>query len=151
MSAVVLEEYLIFVLARELYAVPLISVHEVVRPGPITPVPRARVDIAGVMSLRGRLVSVLDLRRSIHVAAVPLDGRHRVIVLELDDEDVGFLVEDVRGVERFSEHQMESASALAGVEKPHLRGVARRGNEMLIILDLLSLIPGRSLFRRELQ
>lgn len=136
-------DHLVFLLAGELYAVALESIHEIVKVGPITRVPRARADILGVMGVRGRLVTVLDLRRSIQVQDAPIDARSRVLLLQVEEEDVGFLVEEVREVERFTPSQIEPASVLGGIERPYLRGVARRGPEMLVLIDLLPILPGR--------
>jgi purine-binding chemotaxis protein CheW len=155
-------EILTFAVSGELFGVELREIHEIVRPGPITPVPRARRDIVGVMSLRGRLVTVLDLGRALRVAegarALPevsaaaqsRDARACVIILSLDDEDVGFLIHEVGAVERFPEGTIEQASLIGSAERPYLRGITRRDDAtMIVLLDLLPLVPGRQALPRE--
>ena len=58
-------EYLAFRLAGETYAVQIAHVAEILRPPPITEVPRAPRTVLGVISVRGNLVTVVDLRRRV--------------------------------------------------------------------------------------
>ena len=60
-------EYVSFALAGEAYAVPISFVAEILKPLPITPMPRAPSVVMGVMTVRGRLVTVLDLRRRLRL------------------------------------------------------------------------------------
>ena len=68
-------EYLAFLLAGDTYAVRISAVGEILRPPPITEVPRAPSPIIGVVSVRGRLVTVMDLRRRFalksHISSMP--------------------------------------------------------------------------------
>ncbi len=58
-----LEEYIGFRAAAEMFALPLTLVREILKPPPITEVPRARPDILGIVSVRGQITTVVDLRR----------------------------------------------------------------------------------------
>ncbi len=87
---------ILFRLGGDLFALPLGDVHEVVLPGPLSRVPRARPPIAGAMNLRGRIVAVVDLglllgRPPAAVGAAP----ERMLVLESDRRDLAFLVTEV--------------------------------------------------------
>ena len=61
-------EYLAFALAGEAYAVPIALVAEILKPLPITHVPRAPHVVIGLMTVRGRLMTVIDLRRRLRLA-----------------------------------------------------------------------------------
>ena len=61
----------------DLYAVPIALIAEILKPPPITEVPRAPREVMGVISVRGRLVTVLDLRRRFRLARGPLDAQDR--------------------------------------------------------------------------
>ena len=56
-------EYLAFLLGPEAYAIEIGNIVEILKPLPITEVPRADPGVVGVMSVRGRLVAVVDLKR----------------------------------------------------------------------------------------
>lgn len=80
------------------YAVELLRVQEVVRLAPMIAVRGAAPSLLGVMNLRGRVVPVHDLGRWLRRAAVEIDERARIVVLEHQDELVGMLVTSVTDV-----------------------------------------------------
>src|SRR5208283_5153505 len=85
-------EYLAFVLAGETYAVPIGDVAEILRPLPITEVPRAPATVLGVISVRGKLVTVIDLRRRFFLAESPVDRRTRILLADVGrQEPIGLL------------------------------------------------------------
>src|ERR1700761_3385092 len=72
-------EFLMFALAGELYGVELTRIKEILSPPPITVVPRAPREVIGVCSVRGLLVSVLDLRRKLRLEERPMARRARIL------------------------------------------------------------------------
>jgi len=137
-------EYLAFVLAGDTYAVRIAVVGEILRPPPITEVPRAPSPIIGVVSVRGRLVTVMDLRRRFSLVESPLDSKSRILLVELaPDEHVGLIVDEVLSVYRLAESEIEAASVLGGEQPPYLVGVGRpreRKELVLVLLDLRAAI-----------
>src|SRR5438552_10243146 len=96
-------EYLSFALAGETYAVQIAHLAEVVKPLPITEVPRAPRTILGLISVRGKLVTVMDLRRRLRLPEAPVGKRTRILLADLDgDEQMGLLVDEVRQVWRLA-------------------------------------------------
>jgi purine-binding chemotaxis protein CheW len=133
-------EYLAFVLGGDVYAVRISVVSEILRPPPITEVPRAPSPIVGVVSVRGRLVTVMDLHRRFALPETPIDAKTRVLIVELPgDELVGLLVDEVRSVYRLSEAEIEPASVLGGEQPAYLLGVGRPKEEEDLVLILLDL------------
>ncbi len=137
-------EYLAFVLAGDTYAVRISVVGEILRPPPITEVPRAPSPIIGVVSVRGRLVTVMDLRRRFSLVEAPLDAKSRILLVQLGpDEHVGLIVDEVLSVYRLAESEIEAASVLGGEQPAYLVGVGRprEGKELvLVLLDLRAAI-----------
>ena len=130
-------EYLAFALAGEVYAVEIAKITEIVKPAPITEVPRAPRDVLGVMSVRGRLVTVVDLRRRFKRAEGPMDGKTRILlVMGPESEIIGLYVDEVMQVYRLAEHEIEPASVLGGEPPPHVAGIGRPSDRILILLDL---------------
>jgi purine-binding chemotaxis protein CheW len=99
-----LRELLVIWLDGDPYALPIERVREIVRLRPITPVPRVPDAVRGVISLRGEIVQVLDLRRRLGLPGAELDAaqrRHRIVVLHGDDGQLaGLLVDRVSEVLR---------------------------------------------------
>jgi purine-binding chemotaxis protein CheW len=129
-------EYLAFVLAGDTYAVRIAYIAEILKPPPVTPVPRAPRDVIGVMSVRGRLVTVIDLRRRFRLAEHPADRRTRILLVEAGEEHIGLLVDEVLQVYRLAESEIEPAQVLGGDQPAHIAGIGRPEGALLILLDL---------------
>jgi purine-binding chemotaxis protein CheW len=135
-------EYLAFVLAKETYAVQIAHVAEILRPPPITEVPRAPATVLGVISVRGKLVSVIDLRRRFALDESPIDRKSRILLAEAGKgEQVGLLVDEVQQVWRLALEEIEPASVLGGEQAAHIAGIGRPASSRATILILLDLRP----------
>jgi purine-binding chemotaxis protein CheW len=128
-------EYLAFALAGETYAIEVAHVAEILKPTPITEVPRAPANVLGVIGVRGKLVTVVDLRRRLRVTERPMDRRSRIILTDVGaGEQVGFLVDEVQQVWRLAPEEIEPAHVL-GTEQPlHIAGIARPLDAVILIL-----------------
>ena len=97
-------QLLVFTVDGTAYAAPVESVREIVRMRPITPIPRVESDIRGVISLRGEIIQVVDLRRRLGMAPAAPSRSSRIVVLQAGDDLVaGLLVDGVREVIRVAE------------------------------------------------
>lgn len=130
-------EYLAFALAGEVYAVQIAIVAEILKPPPITEVPRAPRNVLGVISVRGKLVTVMDLRRRFRLAEAPIDRKSRILLVEVGgEEQIGMLVDEVMQVHRLAESEIEPANVLGGDQPAHISGIGRPPGALLILLDL---------------
>ena len=137
-------EFLAFVLAGETYAVPLTKILEILSPPPITEVPRAPGDVVGVCSVRGLLVTVVDLRRRLAVDQAAPTRRTRILLTETtSSEVVGLLVDGVDQVIRLTDSEIELASTVLGGDvSEHVLGIGRPPGREIILLDLTAVVPG---------
>ena len=98
-DSVAVRRLLTFVLDGSPYAVPVERVREIVRVRPITPVPRVPSDVCGVISLRGEILEVIDLRLRLRLRAAPTGRASRIIVVYAAEGGVaGLLVDGVTEV-----------------------------------------------------
>lgn len=139
-----LREYLMFTLAGDTYAVALTRIREILSPPPITTVPRAGRDVIGVCSVRGLLVTVVDLRRRMRLTETALSRRSRILLATANSgEVVGLMVDEVKQVMRLAESEIEVAqSVLGGDVSEHVMGIARPGGSVLVLLNLGSIVSG---------
>jgi purine-binding chemotaxis protein CheW len=127
-------EFVTFYLDGDPYALPIERVREIVRLRPITPVPRMPASIPGVISLRGEVVEVLDLRMRLGLPSQAPGRSSRIVVLHGDDGAVtGLLVDAVRDVLRIPEDQLRSS---AGGDNEAVSALLVRGDEFVSLLDL---------------
>lgn len=118
-------EYLAFDLATERYALPLGCVREIMRVPQITEVPRGPDDVLGVISARGAVTTLIDLRRRLHLSEATPTHRARVLLVDLGEEVVGLLVDAVLQVHRLAQDEIELAAVMGGSAPTHLSGIGR--------------------------
>jgi purine-binding chemotaxis protein CheW len=134
-------EYLAFSIAGELYAVKIAFVAEILKPLPITEVPRAPRNVVGVMSVRGRLVTVIDLRRRLRMPEAPIDAHTRILLTDIGQgEQIGLMVDRVNQVYRLAENEIEPADVLGGDQPAHIAGIGRPDRALLILLNLIPIL-----------
>jgi purine-binding chemotaxis protein CheW len=125
-----------FFLRDALCALDASLVEEVVRLRHTTPVPHAPKYLRGVMNLRGKIVSVIDLGCKVEMGAAEPGERSRVYIVRDRSELVGLLVDSAADVIEFDVASLEPAPAnVRGVEGRFLRGVARAGGRLAAVLD----------------
>ncbi|RLB56549.1 MAG: chemotaxis protein CheW [Deltaproteobacteria bacterium] len=152
-------EYLGFMLADEQYALPLTSIREILKPPPVTHVPRAPQDILGVVSVRGRVTTVVDLRRRLRMPEGAMTKFSRVLLVDDGREVVGVLVDAVLAVVRLGPQELELAANVGGDTAEYVRGIGRPGargagrsarsdGRWTLKDDILILLDPRALLRR---
>lgn len=120
-----MHEVLAFKLASETYALPLAGVQEILKPPRITKLPRAAHEILGIVSVRGRVTTVIDLRRRLRVREAAFDKNTRVLLIDAGKEVLGLLVDAVLQVYRLYEDEVELASAVGGDLNEYVMGIGR--------------------------
>jgi purine-binding chemotaxis protein CheW len=142
-------EFLAFRMADEIYAVPIAYVKEILKLPPLTEVPRAPIDVMGVISVRGRIVTVRDLRKRLRLPEATPTRRSRILLAELAPEQggtgerVGLFVDEVLHVYRLSDSEIESAANVLGSElAEYVGGIGRQAGEMIILIDLKPILAG---------
>jgi len=129
-----IQELLAFEVGETAYAVPIERVREILRMRPITPVPRVPELVRGVISIRGEVVEVIDLRRRFGLSPIEADRRTRIIVIHgFDGRVTGCMVDRVREVMRVPEDQIRPA---AEADADTVSGLCKRGDEFVSMLDL---------------
>jgi len=134
-------ELLTFVLAGEQYAVSIDHIVEIVTPRPTTPIPNADRSIVGIMSLRGTIVTVVDVRQKLGHPPRPGSSDTRTIVAERNGETLGFEVDRVLRVLKVGTTAIEPHPVVHASEQSEaIRGVFRHANALTILLDLDKLL-----------
>jgi purine-binding chemotaxis protein CheW len=142
---------LTFVVGNEVYGVEILSIREIIKLREITEVPRAPRFLLGVVTVRGLVLPVVDLRLRLKLD-VPVLGRNAsILVVMHKGERYGLLVDEVRGVVRFADAQIEPPPpSLAPSEAPFLAGIGRYpedGEERMVILLSLDALLGFDVVR----
>jgi len=130
-------ELLSFRLGRETYAVRLTSIRQIIKPLAITMVPRTPDYVMGVVSIRGTVIPVFDLRKRLNLEQSDFTRKSRIVVVTHQGRVAGLAVDRVEQVVRIAENSVEPPPAmLAGVEGEYIEGIGRSGGRMIILLAL---------------
>jgi len=139
-------EVLTFVIDREHYAVDIERVIEIVTLRPVTRVPNAEALVVGILSLRGTVVTLLDIRRKLgHPRPSGAAADRRIIVIDHESEPIGFEVDRVLRVVKIDPDDIEPHPVVHPSEADEaVRGVFRHGDALTILLDFAKLLGSRS-------
>jgi purine-binding chemotaxis protein CheW len=130
-----------FSIDEEEFGVDILKVQEIIRTMEITKVPRAPAFVEGVINLRGKVIPIIDLRKRFGMAARDHDKNTRIIVIEISQMIVGFVVDSVSEVLRIPANLVEPPPpVVAGLEAEYISGVGKLEDRLLIMLDLNRLL-----------
>lgn len=133
-------ELLAFKLSNEEYVLDINRIKEIIRPVEITRVPRVPSYIKGIISLRGVIVPVYNLKNRLGLLEAnefSNDSQKRILIVNFDEELIGIIVDAVTGVVKINEDIIEpTPQIIKGVDAEYLKGVARTNNRLLILLNL---------------
>jgi len=134
------EPFILFELAGATYAVRSGEVQQLEMVGDITPVPNAPPFVDGVVSVRGQVIPVVNLRARFGFARVPFDLRSRLLVVRRDGRTVGFAVDSAREFARIAAGAVQPPpEGISGLNGRYLEGVAHLGERLVLILDMTDL------------
>jgi purine-binding chemotaxis protein CheW len=134
-------EILTFVIAAENYGIDIERIVEIVTPRPITRVPNADGAIVGIISLRGTIVTLLDVRSRLRHPRAEETPDTRIIVVELQGEPIGFEVDRVLRVIKLAAGEVEPHPVVHASElDDSIRGVFRHAGALTILLDFDKLL-----------
>ena len=132
-----------FSIGEEEFGVDILSVQEIIRMMDITKVPRAPEFVEGVINLRGKVIPIIDLRRRFGLTTRDHDKHTRIIVIEINNMIVGFVVDSVSEVLRIPASTVEPPPpVVSGLESEYISGVGKLEDRLLILLDLNKLLSG---------
>jgi purine-binding chemotaxis protein CheW len=130
-------QIVVFELGAERYGVDIATVYEIIRHQPITAVPRAPAFVEGIINLRGRIIPVVDLRARLGLATSDMTKATRIVVAETAGTRVGLIVDGVSEVLIVPSDAIEPTPEVAvGAEAAYLRGIAKLGERLIILLAL---------------
>ncbi|MDR0454199.1 MAG: chemotaxis protein CheW [Deferribacteraceae bacterium] len=133
------KQFVGFMMGSEHYGVDIMAVEEIIRPMDITPVPRAPSFVKGIINLRGRIIPVVDLRDRLRIPIVDTGEHMRIVVMRIENRQLGFIVDRVEEVMYIPVDHIEAAPGVSLNERNYVEGVARTKKGMIILLDILKI------------
>ncbi|MBI9110791.1 chemotaxis protein CheW [Maridesulfovibrio ferrireducens] len=136
-----MNQYLTFTLNKDIYALDISSVREVLELTPITRIPRTPKFMRGVINLRGHAVPVVDMRLKFGMSKTEDTINTCIIIVEVlfdgDSTVMGALADSVREVIEFTEDMIEEPPRMGTtIKTDFIRGMGKQDDDFVIILDI---------------
>jgi len=125
-----------FMLGEEEYGVDILSVNEILKMTKITRVPKSSEFVKGVINLRGNVVPILNVRKKFKGEEKVVDETTRIIILTVNNNRFGIIVDNVTEVIRIREEDIEEPNLIDSVDKKYVDGVGKYNGRLLILLKL---------------
>ena len=126
---------------QQLFGIPVKNVRDVLRQQKITFIPLSSSEVAGSLNLRGRIVTVINLRRRLRLVEKESDEKSMFVVVEYKGELFSLMVDSVGEVMTVPSHAIEKAPAnLGGAWKEVTTGIYKLSGELLVIIDVQSML-----------
>jgi purine-binding chemotaxis protein CheW len=129
-------EFLCFRISDEIYGINIMDIKEIIKPRIVTEVPHSPPFVSGVMSLRGTIIPVIDLRVRLGLSRGEYSPGERIVVIKYKNSMSGLLVDEVTQVAQVLQATVEAPPAvLDGIERECISGLCRSGDRLIIILN----------------
>ncbi len=130
-------EYVTAMIGGQLFGLPIARVQDVFMPDRMTQVPLSSPDIAGILNLRGRIVTVIDMRCRLGVPQQQSEQPPMAIGIECRGESYGLLIDDIREVMNLPDSMREDNPINLDARLAQLSsGIIRLDSQLLVVLDI---------------
>jgi len=129
-----------FIIGNEEYAIPILSIQEIIKPIEYTRVPQVPDYVLGVFNLRGDVIPLIDLRKKFNLESAKQSDDTRYIVLKGKDNIAGFVIDRLTEAIRIKRDRIDPPPETIHSETGMIYGVGKRDDSMLTILKVEALL-----------
>lgn len=141
-AALAANEFIAFRIGTQEFCIDIMSVREIRGFSPATVLPHAPPYVRGVINLRGSVLPIVDLAQRLSFAQTEATQRHVIIVVQVDNQLVGLLVDSVSEILSHSAETVQSMPNVATDSvKAFVRGMLAVDNRMIGLIELASILP----------
>src|SRR6266567_2522388 len=131
-----------FKVGNEEFGLDILRVQEIIRLQDLTRVPNSPDFVDGVINLRGKVIPIIALRKRFGLEEQAHDKETRIVVLEVQNMVLGFIVDSVSEVLRISADTVVPPPRLGKIEQEFVSGVVKLEDRLLILLDVDRIMSG---------
>lgn len=137
----VTSDYVTMIVGGQLFGIPVLEVHDVFVPSKLAYVPMAPPEVAGVLNLRGRIVTAIDLRQRLGFEPRETDAQVMAVVIEYQGEPYSLLVDEVGEVLSLEANCFErNPSNLDAKLRDVSNGIFRLEDRLMVVIQLDKII-----------
>jgi len=130
-------QFVIFKLGEERYAVDILNVGGISEFRDVTKVPNAPYFIDGIINLRGDIIPIVSLKKRFNIPEKAVDSDTRIIINNIRGKDIGFVVDEASQVIKIDDADIEDAPDIVkGADRQYISGVGKVNDQIVILLNL---------------
>lgn len=134
-----MQKFTIFKIGDEVFGIGIERVVEILKVQKIFTIPGLPEFLSGVMSVRGNIVPVMDLRRRFGIK--PSGNKERIIIVRYGQEKISFLVDDIKEILSLAPEEIRTPpSIFKGFKTEYLTGLGKHGERIIILLNIDNLL-----------
>jgi purine-binding chemotaxis protein CheW len=131
------QQILIFKLNNEEFGVDIAQIDSIIPPKEIVKVPNTPEFIEGLLSLRGKVYTIFNLRKKFHFPNIESDENTKIVIVNVNSMMIGFIADEVKEIIKIEDEAINANSeTIAGLSKKFLSGAAKVDERIVLILDL---------------
>ena len=132
-----MRQFVKFDVGNEEFGVDIEQVREIIKIQEFLKVPKTPKFIEGLINLRGKVLTVFNLRKRLGMKNQAFDENSKIIIVDSNDLLIGFTVDVVSEIIRIPDDAVENTPpTVTGIDKRFLAGVAKSDDKLLLLLDL---------------
>lgn len=139
-------QYIVFSINQQIFGIEILKIKEVLSYRKITPLPQVEGFVRGIINLRGAVIPVFDLREKFNLPAKEYTRFHVIIVVEIAGRVMGVIVDEISDVLDILPEEFQTTGNLpSNLQQEYLKGVGKKQDEMIILLDIDRLLSPEEL------
>lgn len=139
-------QYVVFSINQQIFGIEIFKIKEVLSYRKITSLPQVEKFVRGIINLRGAVIPVFDLREKFNLPAKEYTKFHVIIVVEIAGRIMGVIVDEISDVLEILPEEFQTTGNLpSNLRREYLKGVGKKQDEMIILLDMDRLLSPEEL------
>ncbi|WP_340151060.1 chemotaxis protein CheW [uncultured Sneathiella sp.] len=136
-----MQEYVTILIADQLFGIPVLEVHDVLRDLKLTKIPLAPAEVAGALNLRGRIVTAIDVRKRLGLSQLEQEDGGMSIVVEHHGEPYSLMIDSVGEVLTLDVNDLQPTPVTLNARWKEISGgVYRLEDKLLVVLQIERLL-----------
>lgn len=135
-------QYVVFKLDKEEFGIDIMNVKEIIPYQESVHVPNTPSFIEGIINYRGNVIPIINLKKRFKIGAGEATKDTRIIVITLDEKEIGFIVDEASQTLRLEESQVDpTPDIISGIDRRYIIGVGKINEDrLLILIDLQKIL-----------
>ena len=132
-----ISKYLSFEINKEMYAIDILDVKEIIAMMKFTEVPKMPNFVKGVINLRGQIIPIIDMRLKFEMEKLDYNARTTIIIGIIDEDYIGFVVDRTADVLNINEDQLSTPPKFGtAIDTTFLQSMVKTNNGVVMVVDI---------------